>query len=96
MAGRAGGGAVRQKGQLRTDHAEDQSPDSQPGQVQCTQPADDRGVEQQVERLGGQHTQRGQSQLRDLAATRLRLARLAHPRAARSEETTSSAEPVVE
>jgi hypothetical protein len=36
------------------------------------------------------------SQLRDLAATRLRLARLAHPRAARSEETTSSAEPVVE
>ena len=40
--------------------------------------------------------QRGQSQLRDLAATRLRLARLAHPRAARSEETTSSAEPVVE
>ena len=57
---------------------------------------DDRAVEQQVERLGGQHTQRGQSQLRDLAATRLRLARLAHPRAARSEETTSSAEPVVE
>jgi hypothetical protein len=49
-----------------------------------------------VQLVGSPHAQRGQSQLRDLAATRLRLARLAHPRAARSEATTSSAEPVVE
>ena len=47
--------------------AEDQSADRQPGQRERTETADDGEVEQQIERFGGQHPERGQGQPRDAA-----------------------------
>ncbi len=75
-----------------------------PARRQCAESADDPGVEEQIERFGGQHAQGRQRQLRDLgvppacggATARLRLGRPTHPKAALSAATTSSTEPVVE
>jgi hypothetical protein len=53
--------------------------------IKLAESADDRGIEEQIERFGGQ-----------LATTRLGPGRLAHSRAALSAATTSSTEPVVE
>ena len=60
--------AVGQKGQLRADKAEDEATDGQPRQAQRAQPSDDRDVEEQVDRFGGQHPERRQRQPGDAPA----------------------------
>ena len=96
---RARGGAVRQEGHLRAERAQNQPADRQPGQRQRAQPADDGDVEQQVDRFGGQHPERGEGQARRCAYRwpgRPADRPPAQPRAVYSACTTSSADPVAE
>jgi hypothetical protein len=59
--------AVGQEGQLPGDLGEHDAGDRQAGERHGAEPADDGGVDEQVQRLGRQHRQRGTGQPQHLA-----------------------------
>ena len=59
---------VGQEGQLGGQQRQDQPADGQTGQRDRAETAHDGEVEQQIERLGGEHPERGQRQPGDAAA----------------------------
>ena len=79
--GRPGRGAVGQEVELARDLREHDAGHGQPGQRHRPQPTDDGGVDEQVERLGGEHRQGGAGQpQRSPAAAPGRSPRSCHPR----------------
>ena len=66
QAGGAGGGAVGQEGQLGGDLGEHDRADGQRTERHRAEMPDDGRVDQQVERLGGQHAERGHGEAEHL------------------------------